>query len=188
MVLPIDGPQCFFIAILAFIVIGFQRGWRRELVSLVFALLASVLIRSNTSDAVGGFLGRIPAFFAFLTNSQPPATSTQPVSFLAGPMWSLIIFVGLVVLGYVVGNRAFPKPATPVERFIGIVPGVITGAVVLGYMTNYLRAEGAGSQRLTFNVPSPDPASYIPLIFVIAIVALVIALISARMRKASGKK
>src|SRR5689334_10713548 len=102
MSLPFSGPQCFFIAILGFIVLGFQRGWRRELVSLVFVLLASVLIHADTSDNISSFLGRIPVVFAYMTNSTPPAPASP--SFLAGPFWSLIIFTGIVVLGYIVGN------------------------------------------------------------------------------------
>ncbi len=185
-----NGPGCFFVAILAFIVLGFQRGWRREVISLVFVLLASVLIRPETGDVIATFLGRIPAVFAFLTGATPSPSGTQPVSFLGGPVSSLIIFAGVVVLGYFVGNRVFGKPATPQERFIGIVPGLLSGAFILWFLSNYI-------QTVTHQAVAPvsvtdvNPGNYVPAIFVIAIVALVVALIAGRIKKAqaaAGKK
>src|SRR5436305_3070077 len=132
------GFQCFFIAILAFIVIGYQRGWRRELISLVFVLLASVLIHADTSDSLSTFLGRISAFFVFMTTGTS-APSTSPLNFLGGPVWSLIIFAGIVLLGYFVGGKVFPKPATPTERFLGIIPSILSGAFILGYLRSYIQ-------------------------------------------------
>lgn len=186
MPLPFSGPQCFFIIILFFIYLGFQRGWRRELVSLVFVLLASVLINAQTSDNISSFLGRIPVVFAYMTNSPAPAPA--PVGFLGGPVWSLIIFAGIVVLGYLVGDRVFPKPATPQERFIGVIPGIISGAFILAYLSNYVKTTEEGQQTLTIDLSATDPGNYIPVIIVIAILALVIALIAARVKKAPAKK
>ncbi len=178
MSLPFTEQQCFFVAILAFIVLGFQRGWRRELLSLVFILLASFIVHPNTSTVVGNFLTRLSgAVGGASTSSQQPVT--QVTSLFGGPFWSLIIFVGLVILGYYVGNRAFPQPATPHERFIGIVPAVISGAFVLGYLSNYFKAT-AGSSSLKVDMQSPDPLNYIAVIFMIAIVAVVVAVIAAR--------
>jgi hypothetical protein len=185
-----SGPGCFFVAILAFIVLGFQRGWRREVISLVFVLLASVLIHPETSDAIGAFLGRIPAVFAFLTGTTVSPGSTQSLSLLGGPVWSLVIFAGLVVLGYVVGNRVFGKPATPQERFIGIVPGVLSGAFILWFLSNYIQTV-THQAVAPVNVTDVDPGKYVPAIFVIAILALVVALIAGRIKKAqaaAGKK
>ena len=181
MSLPFTGQQCFFIAMLVFIVLGFQRGWRRELVSLVFVLLASVLINPGTSDNVSGFLGRVPAIFAYMTNSAPPQTNTSAVSFLSGPVWSLIIFIAVVVLGYVVGNKAFPRPTAPQDRFLGVILGVVSGAFILAYLSNYMPS-------VTVDLADSSPSNYIPVIFVIAILALIVALIAARVKKAPVKK
>jgi|SRR5689334_4289651 len=188
----IPGQQCALVAIVLFIILGFQRGWRRELVSLVFVMLATLLINKGTSDALGAFLARLPASFALMTGGQATATSSQPAtSFLGGPFWSLVIFAGIIVLGYYIGNRVFPKPATPQERFIGIVPAIIAGAFVISYMTSYLHSINLvadGSQNVNLNLQSPDPASYVPIVVVIGIIALVAALIAARVKRASGKK
>lgn len=182
MSLPFTEQQCFFVAILAFVVAGFQRGWRRELVSLVFILLASFLVHQDTSNSVGSFLGRIPAVIGYAAGSSQPQ-STQATSFLAGPFWSLIIFVGLVALGYYVGNKAFPRPFTPQERLIGIVPALVAGAFVLGYLSNYFRSTG-GRSAVTVNIQSPDPLNYVAIIFVIALIAIAVAVIASRRKPA----
>jgi ABC-type polysaccharide/polyol phosphate export permease len=187
MQLPFTDQQCFFVAILVFMVFGFRRGWRRELVSLVFVLLAVFLIKPNTSDYVGGFLARLPGIVAYLTNAQPQPVSSS-TGFLAGPFWSLVFFVGLVALGYYVGNRVFPKPSTPQERLIGIIPAIISGAFVLSFLGGYIRTTSGGRSNININVQPPDPTSYIPIIFVIVIVAIVAALIVSRARKAPAKK
>jgi hypothetical protein len=103
----------------------------------------------------------------------------QVTSLWGGPFWSLVIFAGLVLLGYYVGNKVFPQPTTPQERFIGIVPAVISEAFVLEYLSNYFK-ETAGSASLKVNMQSPDPLNYIAAIFVIAVIALVVALIASQ--------
>lgn len=187
MVLPIDSQQCFFVVILAFIVIGFVRGWRRELVSLVFILLAVFLVRPDTSRTFAQFLSRLPTTFGYLIGNPnaAPAISASPGALT--PFWSLVIFIGVVLLGYYIGNRAFPKPGVPQERFIGIVPAIVSGAFVMGYLSNYLTSQ-SGQPRMVVAVPAPDPVSYVPLLLIIAILAVVIGLIAARAKKAPAKK
>lgn len=171
----------FILAILVFIVLGFQRGWRRELVSLVFVLLACFLVTPSTSDGLSMFLGQIPRAFALLTNpASAPPPPTSP-GFFSGPWWSLAIFAGLIFLGYVVGNKVFPKPATPPEQFIGIIPAVISGAFIFWYLSRY-------QPTPVIDLSATGPTAYIPVIFVILILALVVALISARVKKAPAKK
>lgn len=188
MYLPVTDQQCFFIALLAFVIVGLVRGWRRELVSLVFVLLAVFFIRANTSASFADALNRIPAMLGFLFGSpQVGQTGVSPAPGVAAPFWSLIMFVAVVALGYYVGNRAFPKPTAPHERFIGIVPAVISGAFVMGYLSNYF-AQQNGQPRFTVAVPAPDPTNYVLIIFVVSIVAVVVAWIVARTRKAASAK
>lgn len=190
MVLPLNSQQCFFITMLVFIVVGFTRGWRREVISLVFVLLAVFLIHPDTSDALNGFFARLGNFISYLSGSGEPLNSppsSSGISFLSGPFWSLVIFLLIAVLGYYVGNRVFPPPSTTHERFIGIIPAIITGAFVLFYMSSYARSTG-GSANLQVQVAPPDPTTFAPTIFVLALVALVIGLIASRFKKAPGKK
>src|SRR5437764_11691657 len=177
----------FLIAILAFMVIGFQRGWRRELISLVFVLLATFLVHVNTSNFVGNFVSRIPAVFVYMTGGTPAPNTTSSPGFLDGWVPSLFIFIGVVILGYFVGNKVFPKPATPPERIIGVIPGLLSGAFVLWYLEGVIQ-DATGQPSIPLNFAEADPGKYVPIIFVIAILALVVAVIAARAKKATGKK
>lgn len=189
MSLPFTDQQCFFIAILAFAVAGFQRGWRRELVSLVFVLLAVFLVRPDSSKSFALFLARLPGTFAFLiTGKQQPAVSPPDNGFL-GPLGSLLLFAVIVAIGYFVGNKAFPaKPGTTHERFIGIVPAIVSGAFVLAFLSNFFPKNPAGQSQFMIAVQPPDPSNYVPAIFVIAVVAVIVALIAARTKKTAAKK
>lgn len=185
MSLPFSAQQIFFVAIIVFVVIGFQRGWKRELVSLVFILLAAFLVNQGTSVSVGTFLSRLPLVIGYAANGNQALPET-PVGVENASLWSLLIFVVIVGIGYVVGNRAFPRPTTPHERFIGIVPSVIGGAFILGYVGNYFKATG-GQSSVTVSIQAPDPANFITIIFLVTSTALLIALIAARTRKTAKK-
>ncbi|QBD81393.1 hypothetical protein EPA93_37645 [Ktedonosporobacter rubrisoli] len=185
--LPFTDQQCFFIAMLVFIVIGFMRGWRRELVSLVFVLLAVVLMRPDTSQSIALFLARIPGTFSYFLTGK--GISPEVTSSILGPWWPLLGFLSLLALGYYVGNRAFPtSPATPQERFLGVIPAVVSGAFVLAYFSSVVTRGPNGQPLFVISMQAPNPVNYIPVIFIIAIVAVVIALIAARAKKTTAKK
>jgi hypothetical protein len=181
--LPFTEPQCFFIAILVFIVVGFQRGWKRELISLVGVLLGVFLIRSDSAQTFSQFLGRLPGVFSYLVTggSTSTATTATPGLTAVGPWGSLFLFALVVAAGYYLGNRVFPKPATPAERFLGVVPAVISGAFVIGYVSAFVAI--SGQSQFSIVVQTPNPSSFVPVILVIAIVAVVIALIASRAKK-----
>lgn len=191
MQLPITQPQCFAVTIFVFIFVGFTRGWRREIMSLVFILIAVSLIHPHTSDDVNGFLARLGNFIAYLGGSGSDQLNAPPSSpglaGLGGPFWSLIIFVLIVALGYYVGNKVFPAPTTHHDRFLGVIPAIIAGAFVLFYLSAYIKATG-GSTNVQVQVAPPDPSTYVPMIFALALVALVAGLIASRFKKAPAKK
>ncbi len=187
--LPFTSQQCFFVAILVFIIVGFQRGWRRELITLIFVLLAVILIRPNSGGFISNLFVRIPQVISYIftgSTSTSTATSAASSSFL-GPWGTLLGFVLVVALGYVVGQRVFPKPTTPTERFIGIVPSVISGAFILGYLTTggFFAKNQQGQSFFSIVVQPPDPTNYVPIIFVIAVVAVVIGLVAGRTKKSA---
>lgn len=186
MSVPFSSQQCFFVAILVFIVIGFIRGWRRELVSLVFVLLAAVLIRPGTNNTIGQIIARIPSTLGYLAGSSNTSTGSTSSSSFFGPWGTLLIFALVVVLGYFVGNKAFPKPTTPAERFIGVIPGVISGAFIMAYLVS----SGFFGSRPSVDIvlTPPDPTNYVAIIFIIVVAALIIALIASRSKKAPAKK
>ncbi|HEU5230571.1 MAG TPA: hypothetical protein VFU49_22305 [Ktedonobacteraceae bacterium] len=189
MSLPFTDQQCFFVAILVFAVVGFQRGWRREMVSLVFVLMAVFLVRPDSSKSFGQAVSRLPGTFSFLVTgtAQSGPANAGGVNLL-GPLGSLLIFVAIAAVGYLVGNKAFGKPTTPQERIIGIVPAIVSGAFVLAFLSNFFPKNPAGQSLFTVAIQPPDPGNYLPVIFLIAVTALVVALIAARTKKTPAKK
>jgi hypothetical protein len=181
MSLILGEQQCFFVIVLAFAVIGFQRGWRRELVSLGFSLaaggngmaqlifvrlpiIANVVVGSSSQNAQG--TARLPDNTVLIT--------------------AIITFLVVVIVGYIVGNRVFPKPTQPQERLFGILPAIISGYFMLLYVTNVVQAP-----LITLGVKKPNQnevASYVLVIFVIAVGVVLTALISTSVRKPGPKK
>jgi len=183
--------QCFAIAILVFVVVGFMRGWRREAITLIFVMLGVLLIRPDTSRAVGEFLSRLPATFGYLTTGSSGTGDTGSAVVPdngTAPWWSLILFAAVYGLGFYIGIRAFPKPSAPQERFIGIIPAVISGAFIINYLTtNYVPKDNITGQRtLTLPLPSADTNIW-PIIIFIVVAALLVAFIATRIRKATKK-
>jgi hypothetical protein len=187
MSLPITDQGCFFVVIFAFGVVGFMRGWQRELISLVFVLLAVFLIHPDSAKNFGQSIVRVPAVLGFLLTGTAQSAPAAPVNGPLVPWESLALFAIAILLGYTLGNRIFPKPSAHHERFIGIVPALISGAFILVYVEGFLSQE-SGQPRVTLAVGAPDPANYLPILFLVAIVALVIALIASRAKKSSAKK
>jgi len=176
------AQQIFFFGILVFAIIGLQRGWRRELISLVFAMIGAFLLIPGNGNTFQVFLDRLlGATGVLISGTQPPPPGPLP-------SWAALAAFAIVLgLGYYISTRAFPKPATPAERIIGVVPAIITGAIVLDYLFQYFTSV-TGSPTLNLSLPTPDPTSFVPILFVIALVSVVVALITSRMRRTPAKK
>lgn len=184
MLLPLTSQECCFSVLLIFMVVGFIRGWGREVISLVFILLAVCLVHPDTSDAFNCFLGRSGSFIGYMSGlSQLPSAACYPgISFLGGAFWSLLIFVLLLALGYCIGNRICPQPRCLMTRFLGILPSVISGTILLFYLCFYMKAIG-GPTNLRVNLQQLNPSSFVPAIFVILIITLIAVLIVSCCKK-----
>ena len=183
--LPFTAQQCFYVALIVFVIVGFQRGWKREVITLIFVLLAVVLIRPG-DNIIANLLNRLLAALGFIATGSTSSTSTATSSNFLGSMWgTLLAFALIVALGYFVGNRVFPRPANPAERIIGIVPAIISGAFILYYLTssNFFAKDANGQSFFSIVVQPPDPTRYVPIIFVIALVAVIAGLVMAARAK-----
>jgi hypothetical protein len=191
MALLLTAPQCFFIAILAFGVLGFYRGWRREVVSMAFSLAGVLFLYLGGGKSLAEFVFlRLPVILQVVsggTSSSKPPPPPSDVNVLAT---TIIAFVAIVALGYIIGNRAFPKAVTPADRFLGVIPAVVTGYALITYVTNAF----AKSPLITIGVNTPSQSligNYLLIIFVVAVVAVIAGLIAANAKKdggAGGKK
>ena len=189
MALLLTSQQCFFIAIIAFGLIGFFRGWKREVISLAFALTGVLFLLLKGGDGLAQIVFvKMPLILHdfFGTGSAP---SNTPPSQQAVLIVTLIAFVVIVVAGYLIGNRAFPNktPLTPPELLRGILPGLVTGYFLITYISNTF----ANSPLITVGFGTPTQnllTNYVPLLFVIAVVVAVAGLIASRAKKPAPKK
>jgi Colicin V production protein len=180
----LTAQEYFFFIIVIMGVVGFIRGWRREIVSLAF-LLAAILFL-----AVGGgtwitnlIFVRIP--FAFGNSTQAPPTPSANTFTLT----TIITFLVIVALGYLIGNRAFAKPGQPFERIMGIIPGIIAGVAIYTLIANTPIA--ALLRSINIRASSPDQGvvgSSLLLLFLIVVAVVIIGLISASAKKSAPKK
>jgi Colicin V production protein len=181
-----DPFQFIFIIIIVFGIIGFYRGWRREIISLAFVLGGILFFYLGGGKGLAQFVFvKIPVILQDLFGSvggprtQPPQPSSGAIILL-----SIVAFVAIVVIGYIVGNKAFPKPAQPVERFLGIIPGIVAGYALISYL-----ASASPKSTFTFGVATPDQrvvGNYVLVIFLIAVAAAVAGLLASRAKKGSG--
>src|SRR5258706_437675 len=84
MALLLTAPQCFFIAILAFGVLGFYRGWRREVVSMAFSLAGVLFLYLGGGKSLAEFVFvRLPVILQVVsggTSSTKPPPSPSDVN------------------------------------------------------------------------------------------------------------
>src|SRR5437588_11721717 len=102
-----QGWQCFFVVFLAFAVIGFIRGWRREIVSLAFTLAAVLIGALNGGALVAqAIFVRLPLAFQDPNNLHTPPSPTSTELLIVTPLTLTIV----IHLAYLIGNRSFPQP------------------------------------------------------------------------------
>jgi hypothetical protein len=190
--LPISDSNCFFITIFAFAVMGFMRGWKKEVLSLLFILIAAFLVRPNGDQSLTQMIARVPAALSYLFSNKietATTTTTNTASFL-GPWGALLAFALIAALGYYLGEKAFPKPATPTERILGIIPALGAAALLLSFLRsgNFFTTDQQGHTVFSISMQPPDPTQFVPILLVIAILVVIGGLIAARSKKASAPK
>ena len=188
MVFQMTAPQCFFLVILIFAVVGFQRGWKRELVSLGFSLGAVLFLYLGGGNGLAQFVFiRLPVIAQVVVSNsgRAPAPSSTTVPATDTLIVTIVTFVVMIGAGYLIGNKAFPKPASPPERLLGILPAIVSGYFLMLYVTNVLTK----ASLITFGVSTPNQGvvgNYMLIIFVIAVVVVVAALIATSAKKPSS--
>ena len=174
----------FAISILAFAWSGYQRGWKRETVSLLFIVLGLIFLLLNG----GTYLARL--LYQLLLNmtltDKELMTSHQRFVLIT----TIFAFAIIIVLGYVIGRRAFPKAVGP-DRVLGIIPGIITGALVAAYLTYYIIPStqttviSAGT-FYTNIIPNLMANFTVVVIFLLALVVIFIGLAATRPKKSGA--
>lgn len=184
----LNTVQFYAIVIAIFAISGFVRGWRRELISVAFIVPTVLFLYVGGGDGLAGFfLQNIPYGTNFLTGGAvgpktlPPAPGPNQVLVVA-----VITLIVAIVLGFLIGNRAFKPTGTPTERFLGIIPGLVEGIAVVAMIGRLF----ASSPQITFGTQTPNPNNLgngFLVIFLIAVAALIIGLLAGRVGKGSKK-
>ncbi len=187
----LGSPQCFAIIVILLGFLGFLQGWKRAVVLMGFTLAAVLFLYIGGANGISQVLFvRIPQTINVLTGGavgpkSPPPPSTTEV------LISELLVLGLaMILGFVIGGRAFPSlkagnitfTAHTSERFLGIIPGLVTGFAIITYLSHIFQ----GNQTISVGATAPSPSnlgSYILILVVICIVAIIIALLTARFGK-----
>lgn len=177
--------QCLFLVILVFAVLGFMRGWRREIVSVAFILAAVLIVGIGGGNAVAQFIFvRIPLAFQDPNNLQkpPPPNSTEIA------VVTVLTMIALIVIGYLIGNKAFAKPATPAERVWGVIPGLFAGLAIYFTISQMAPALTKGPAiGLLVSAPNQNViGNSLLLIFVVLVVLVIIGLITSNTKKSGG--
>ena len=186
MSLTLGSPQCFALVIIIFGFFGFLQGWRIALVFMGFTLAAILFLFIGGADGIASFIFvRLPETLHTLTGGAL-FSATMPFPTANQILLSALVALAIaMVLGIVVGNRAFPgKPGSvpTKDHFLGVIPGLVTGYAVISYASHIF----AGTQTLSLGVTTPSTTSvgnYIVVIAVIAVIALILGLITARFGK-----
>jgi hypothetical protein len=184
--LTLQSPQCFAIAIIVFGVFGFLQGWRIALVLMGFTLAAVLfLIIGGASGFAEIFFVRLPQTINVLSGGAIGPKSPSPPSANQVLISALIALGVAMLLGIVIGNRAFPaKPGSvsTKDHFLGVIPGLVTGYALISYASRIF----ASSQTISVGVNTPNPSTlgnYIVVLVVVAVIALVVGLLTARFGK-----
>jgi len=180
--------ECYAIAIVAFGVIGFLRGWRREAISLAFTLTAILFLIFGKLSLAQFVYVNLPRAITTLTsghqNPQPAPTIKVDDPKIA--ISTSVAFLVLIALGYLVSTKVMPKPATTPDRLWGLIPGIISGYAILTFFTNVLNK----SLLLQLNINPPNQnliGSYLLVVFIVVVVVVILALISASAKKSGGR-
>lgn len=180
----LTAQELFFFIIVVMAILGFMRGWRREVLALAFLLGAILFLAVGGGTWMADLLFvRLP--FAFGNTSQvPPSPSASTIG-----LTTIITFAVIVAIGYLVGNRVFPKPTLPVDRIMGIIPGIIGGIAIYVLIAN--TSIGTFIKNINLQVGSPDQGvigNSLLLLFLVVIAVVIIGLVAANSKKSAPKK
>jgi hypothetical protein len=155
--------QWFILAMFIAGSIGFHRGWERSLITSAIMVLVTWFL----------LLAGDVWFAQVLTNWQVLRTmpTTQVIHSVSAPAYGAIF-----ILAHIAGSAWGRAPKNASQRWVGTVPGAVTGAAFLAYLSHWA-APALFTQTFT---------TYFPLLFGIGVILnLVFLFITAKSLKGS---
>jgi len=183
----LNSGQFYLIIIAIFAIIGFARGWRREVISMAFIVPTVLFLYIGGGNGLASFFLRVPyGTNLFTGGAVGPKTPPPPPDANQVLVVSVITLIVAIALGFLVGNRAFKPTGTPTERFLGIIPGLAEGVAIIAMIGRLF----ASNPQITVGTATPNPNNLgngFLVIFLIAVAALIIGLLARRVGKGSKK-
>ncbi len=184
----ITSGECFFVIILIAAFIGLWRGWIREVITTAILLGVILFLMLGGAGILYHFIfvNLVDSINALISGSSVsvPASNTSSQPAQGDFLFGLVTFLGLTSIGYLVGHKAGKPPASTTHRLTGIIPGIVNGVAVVFYTVRNI------IPQLNLSVQTPDlttVSSYLPIIFGLALLAVIIILI-ALSTKGKAKK
>ncbi|HZC76764.1 MAG TPA: hypothetical protein VE258_03400, partial [Ktedonobacterales bacterium] len=201
--------QCFMLFIVLFAAIGAWRGWNREVIACAFVLGTVLfltlgglsLITNLLAHGLTGFVGTASAKGLVASGGTvPPGSgggsgggSTQAPSYngsvancplpVSAQVLSALIFGGMTWLGYRASYKYGQPPRTQGHHLAGMIPGAINGASIAYYVSNAILP----SQVVVETPNSSLTANFLPLVFGLGLLGLLVVLLVANQSNKSAK-
>lgn len=123
--------QLTVIILLITIVVGFVRGWARDVIT------AAIVLGTLLFLTLGGGTFLTGVLLGGASSSRVACTS------MSGSL-SDLLFGGMTALGYYAGNKHGSAPASTNHRIAGIIPGAITGGAISFYLSQHFATHAQG--------------------------------------------
>ena len=172
----IGETQCLFFLLLIGAIVGFLRGWQREVITAAIVLGVVLFLVVGGDGIVWNFL-----FVGIPNLIQGPAAAGAATQTAAqaptSPFLELLEFSGLTGMGYLVGHRYGAPPKTGQHRLSGVLAGLLNGSVVTFFLSrNILPAT-------TVDLTSPSTTlatSYLITFFGLGLIGLLLVVLVKR--------
>lgn len=169
-VVVVDQGQCFLLMLLVGAVIGFWRGWVREVITCAVILGAVLFLIAGGENLLAHLL------FVALPNAlhSGAASATDkgvPRSAVAG--LSAFVLTAMTVVGFMLGNHFGSNPSQHTHRWSGVIPGVVSSSALAYYLS---RSLFAGTQVALHSPTDSNARSYLQLIYGAGLIGIVLIL------------
>lgn len=172
----ISQAQLTVLTLLITGVIGFKRGWAREVITTAIVLGTLLFLELG-----GGTL--LTTLFSGAASGAGGGASTASCYNMTGSL-SDLVFGGMTAIGYYAGNRHGTNPVSGNHRVTGIIPGVITGGAISFWVGQHLFSHAQGILNI---LGAFGFLASLPVLLILGVIGLVSALFVSRNGQKAAK-
>lgn len=199
----IGQSQCFLIALVVSAAVGARRGWNREVITCAIVLGTVLFLLNGGADMLNTFIAGLSQHVGGTASAQglsgggapgvspsggTPTYAANSAINACTPISSqalgTVIFGGMSFLGYRAGSKYGPPPKLHTHRIAGTIPGAVNGASMAYYLSHGVLT---GKQLLLYSPSGSLTSTYLPQIFGLGLVGLLIVLFIASQTSKSSK-